>query len=74
MTIDHLRESVYRRPFSPFTLHLSDGRSFQVRHPEFVMMSQKGRVVAVATEGNVIQTIDTLMITSVESGNGDAFK
>ncbi len=74
MTIDRIREFHMASPFSKFTLHLTDGRSFPVKHPEFMMVFPGGRTIIVATEGDSFQVIDLLMISSIESrvskGNG----
>ena len=34
MTAEQLREFVRRQPFEPFTIHMADGSSFKVSHPE----------------------------------------
>lgn len=33
---DRIRDLMRRSPFLPFVLHLTDGRSFQVEHPDYV--------------------------------------
>ena len=38
MTSDQMREILKRRPFEPFTIHLSDGSSFKVSHPEALFL------------------------------------
>ena len=38
---------VQRRPFQTFRLSLSDGRSFEVRHPEMLMISRTILVLAI---------------------------
>jgi hypothetical protein len=34
-----------RRPFRPFAIHLSDGRSFEVNHPEFMARSPNASAI-----------------------------
>ena len=46
--IDHLR----RRPFRRFRLVLTDGRAFEVRHPELAMVG--GSTVSIALRGRAI--------------------
>lgn len=36
MTAEEIKIFVDRQPFKPFRLHLSDGRSFEIRHPDFI--------------------------------------
>ncbi len=36
-----------RRPFQPFRLSLSDGRSFEVRHPEMAMVGRSSVIVGI---------------------------
>ena len=50
--------------FHPFTLHLSDGRNFPVRHPEYVAVGQK--IVVVIGEDDFANVIDPLHIVSIE--------
>ncbi len=38
MTTDQLREFVRRQPFEPFTIHLADGSSFKISHPETLVL------------------------------------
>ena len=53
-----------RGGFKPFVLHLSDGRKFKILHPEFIMVG-KG-VVVVLREDDLVETLDSLHIVSVE--------
>jgi hypothetical protein len=41
-----IRELLARQPFAPFRLTLSSGQSIEVRHPEFVIVTKNGIVVA----------------------------
>lgn len=36
MTVDELRKMLRAQPFRPFEIHLADGRSLPVNHPEVV--------------------------------------
>jgi hypothetical protein len=38
---------VRAQPFEPFKLHLSDGSSFKIPHPDFITVSRKTVYVAV---------------------------
>lgn len=48
MTIEQFRELHQKRPFEPFEIHLADGRTLTVAHPELVARSASGRAIAVA--------------------------
>ena len=63
MNIERIRRRI-RNGFTPFTLHLSDGRSFSVPHPEFVAVGPN--VVVVIDRQGDVNTIDPLHIVSVE--------
>ena len=65
MTIQELDLHHKQRPFEPFRLLVTDGRAFEVRHPERLASLRTGRMVSVATdEGFVI--LDLLLVTGLE--------
>ncbi|HVS70337.1 MAG TPA: hypothetical protein VHQ47_03695 [Phycisphaerae bacterium] len=66
MTIETLRRTIQSRPFKPFNLNLTDGRSIHVRHPEFVAISGGGRIIAVFDEPDAGEFIDLLHVVSIE--------
>ncbi|HEV2946752.1 MAG TPA: hypothetical protein VGX70_05215 [Gemmataceae bacterium] len=43
---DELLRMVRRQPFVPFRLHVSDGSSYEVRHPEMVLVTRRAAVLA----------------------------
>jgi hypothetical protein len=47
--LNQVRDAMHRQPFRPFTLYLVAGRSYLVRHPDFVAipMSPRGRDLTV---------------------------
>jgi hypothetical protein len=51
--------------FRPFTLRTSDGREFEVPHPEFIALG-KSDVVVVDKEGG-IDILDALHIVSIKT-------
>ena len=53
-----------RNGVRPFTIHLSDGRTYAVPHPEFMLITK--RSVAVADKDGFIDTMDPLHIVSVK--------
>ncbi|MCC6678768.1 MAG: hypothetical protein IT436_16675 [Phycisphaerales bacterium] len=67
MTIDQLRQHHRAAPFRPFILHLTDGRSFRVDHPEFLSITGGGRTVIVGySDRDAIEILDLLLVTSIE--------
>lgn len=72
MTIDRLREAHHARPFQPFLLHMADGKTLRVSHPESLAYDARGRtVVYVAPKGNT-HFLDLLLVARIEIGNGAA--
>jgi hypothetical protein len=83
MNQQDLRDLLKQTPFQPFRLHLTDGRSFAVPHPEMVLPLPRSAVVAVGGEPDHglyerAVTIVLLYIVRVEplevtaKGNGQA--
>jgi hypothetical protein len=70
MTVERVRNLHGARPFRPFTIHLGDGRSFRVKHPELLAILPPGRNVIVVTGEDEWEIIDLLLVTSIGSANG----
>jgi hypothetical protein len=69
MNSDVIRQLVGRRPFEPFTMHLSGGEVYEVRHPETVAIG-KQRVVVVDPDSDQMAICALLHVTSVETLQG----
>jgi hypothetical protein len=69
MTVEQMREMSNSRPIHPFHIHLADGRSLDVEHPEFLMFSRSGRTIVVSKTNDTFEIIDLLLVTSLESLN-----
>jgi hypothetical protein len=65
MTIEQLRAMHRAAPFRPFTIHLADGRAYNVFHPEYLSFSQSGRTIIVNGEGDSFSIIDLLLVTDL---------
>lgn len=72
MTIEQVRSMHAARPFRPFRIHMADGRSVDVQHPEFLAQSPTGRTIMVAKADETFEIIDLLLVTSLEPINGQA--
>jgi hypothetical protein len=64
MHSDELRKRIRGPGFRPFRVHLSDGRSYEVPHPEFIAVSQ--RLVAIMNEIGLSDLADPSHIVSLE--------
>lgn len=68
MDVDVIRKYVKRQPFRRFVLHLSDGQAMEVRHPDFVLVTE-GLVVVVDRDG-LPSIIDPDQVVSIEYRRG----
>jgi hypothetical protein len=66
MTSQQLRAVHHAAPFHPFTIHMADGRSFHVPHPDFLSISPAGTTVIVYQEGEEFSILDMLLMTEIE--------
>ena len=66
MTVEQLRQLHQARPFQPFAIHLVDGRTLTVEHPEMLAQSSSGRTIAVAHPDDVIETVDLPLVVSLK--------
>ncbi len=66
MTIQQLRAAHRAAPFRPFTIHMADGRTFHIPHPDFLSMSPSGRTVIVYQEDEEFSILDLLLMTEIE--------
>jgi len=44
-TLDDMKALLTAQPFAPFRIHMSDGGSIEVRHPELVMTGRRYAVI-----------------------------
>ena len=51
MRPDDIRNFLNRRPFQPFRITLTDGRNYEVRHPELVMVGRSSIVIGLPAPG-----------------------
>jgi hypothetical protein len=81
MDIAAVRDALRREPFEPFAMRLADGRSLEVRHPEFVAVGNRRIGVISADEAESWSVIEPLLIVSLDAlpkpgkgGNGSQGK
>ena len=69
MTNKELRFSVATRPFVPFRIHMLGGRTFDVKHPDFVMVHPGDRTfVFYDYDVRAHRILDLLHVQEVEYG------
>ena len=66
MTVEQLKNTQHAQPFRPFTIHMADGRSFFVKHPDFMARSPSGRTVIVYGDDDGHIILDMLLVTALE--------
>ena len=64
MNLEGIRDALHRRPFLPFSIGLVDGRSFEVRHPEFVILGP--RLVTVIMDEATWSVVDPLLVLTID--------
>ena len=68
MTADLVRQFLKRQPFQPFKIHLTDGRSLQVKHPDFLFLPPGWETTAiVALPKGMFDFVYIRNIASIES-------
>jgi hypothetical protein len=50
MRAEDLRELLNARPFVPLRIHMSDGQTFDIRHPELVLVLRSRFVIGVPSD------------------------
>ncbi len=65
MVIESIRQFNAALPFSPYEIHLVDGRTFPVPHPDFILVPPKGSYVIVSDLMDRPWTISSMVISSV---------
>ena len=66
VTVDQIQGVLHAQPFSPFTIHMADGRVFLVKHSDFISRSPAGRTLIVYGEDDSFSVLDVLLITELE--------
>ena len=65
MRIEEIRKIQRAQPFRPFILHLADGRTFEINHPEFLFLGHNERTAIVDDVDGSFEVIDPMLVTSV---------
>jgi hypothetical protein len=65
MNLERIRERLTGGGFRPFAVRTSDGRQYDVRHPEMVLVAP--RSLAVVDRDGEIVTVDALQIVAIKN-------
>jgi hypothetical protein len=67
MTGGEIRKLFEATPFLPFRVHIANGKSMDVPHPDFMHLSPTGRRLIVDRPDDTFEIIDVLLVTSLET-------
>ena len=74
MRADEIRAHLRRQPFRPIRVHISDGSSYEVPHPEFAFVSRNEVVIGLDSGDDEIPErsvyCDPIHITRIEPIDG----
>jgi len=69
--LEQIRTLYWAKPFVPFVIHLADGRSLSVTHPEFMAFGPSGATISVYQSDGACDTVHTKLITDVVNQTGN---
>ena len=70
MRVEELVQLHKAEPFRPFRIHLADGRHLDVKHPEFLAYTPRGRIAIVMRLDETFEILDLMLVTSLEVTDG----
>jgi hypothetical protein len=65
MRPEDIREFLQHKPFQPFRLTLTDGRTYEVRHPELAMVGRSIVTIGVPARDDPRPVFDRLVTASL---------
>jgi hypothetical protein len=68
MMTDQIREAMHAAPFRPFLVDLADGRSFLVRHPDFIAVAPGGGEATIFDDDGS-HMVNLILVTSLRVPN-----
>ena len=67
MTINEFRNALSAAPFRRFIIHLADGQTIPVVHPDFVLITGRGRTAIISRpEDDWFAIVDLLLMSHLE--------
>jgi hypothetical protein len=80
MRPEDIRQFLTRQPFQPFRLTLTDGRSYEVRHPELAMVGRSTVILGLPAPGDpepvfdryvTVSLLHVMQMEPVQAGGGN---
>ena len=65
MNAQDLSRYLRQRPFVPFRIHLDDGRTIDIRHPELMMLGKRTAVIGTPAADETIPVFEELFTVSL---------
>jgi hypothetical protein len=65
MRSEDIREFLQKKPFQPFRVTLTDGRTYEVRHPELAMVGRSTIAIGLPAAGDTSPIYDRLVTVSL---------
>jgi hypothetical protein len=65
MSPEDFKEKVRQRPFEPFRICLTDGRAYEVRHPDLIMAGRRSAVIGMANPSDPDHLYDRYTIVDL---------
>lgn len=62
---DTLREYATQQPFLPFRIHMASGRTFDVRHPEMVVVRSNIALIFATATADTWESVSLMLMESV---------
>jgi hypothetical protein len=72
MTVEQLRSTHRAAPFRPFVIHMADGRTFTIKHPDYLFIMPPGRTVIVVDYDGSFSILDLLLATELRVSSAQA--
>jgi hypothetical protein len=66
MLSEAIREHLRAVPFEPFAIQMTDGRRFEVPHPDFAALNRQGTQFVAFRDNGTAVILSTLLIASIE--------
>ena len=65
MRPEDLIELVRRRPFGPFRIHITDGNTYDIRHPDQIIVLRSRAVLGVGGDNGVADHLEHIALVHV---------
>jgi hypothetical protein len=65
MTTQEIQRMLATQPFEPFRILTTDGKEYDVRHPESIALAGRGRLIAIGMDDHFV-TLDLLLVTGIQ--------